>query len=377
MVRSSALYDTKKRSSLVFVWLMTTSVVACQASQDAADDNENEGSPAGAGGIVDDDNDDAPGGGMGGGAEGGAVAGSGAGGHGGSAAAGSGGEGQAGAGGNGAQAGGGGSAQNMGGAGGAPANANAVRRGLVVQYDFRETSGNVVRDTSGVGQPHDLEMFVTNLIERVPHGVRFKKPPDAPENADVNRTTPIIRSAGASDKINSAVRMANAFSVEIWFKPSVLAQAGPGRMVSIDYTNYELTNLNIMHGPPKCGESGSGQFIQIRMGGEGNACPALPVPNQPNVTGNLQHLVLTQNDKNWVLYSDGEVNGMGSQNKTPANWNTKAGLALGNLPYLPEPGAAHGNFRFWQGELYYVAFYDTALTAAEVKTNAGINYSER
>ncbi len=360
---------------LASVWLLTL-VVACQSGQNAADDIEDTGSQAGAGGSASVDVSDSPaaededqGGAAGdfGGVAGGSA---------GSGAAGSGGVGKA-DGGTEAQAGTGGSALNMGGAAGAEATANAVRRGLIAQYDFRETSGSVVRDTSGVGQPHDLEMFVTNLIERVPHGVRFKKPADAPENADVNRTTPIIRSAGASDKINSAVRMANAFSVEIWFKPTVLAQTGPGRMVSIDYTNYELTNLNVMHGPPKCGESGAGQFIQIRMGGEGNACPALPVPTSPNVTGRLQHLVLTQNEKNWVLYSDGEVNGMGSQDKTPAHWNTKAGLALGNLPYLPEPGAAHGNFRFWQGELYHVAFYDTALTAAEVKTNASINYSER
>ena len=47
-----------------------------------------------------------------------------------------------------------------------------------------------------------------------------------------------------------------------------------------------------------------------------------------------------------------------------------------DLP-LPEAGAAHGNFRSWQGELYFVAFYDVALSADEVKTLAALPYAAR
>lgn len=254
--------------------------------------------------------------------------------------------------------------------------AGAVERGLLARYTF-EGKGTTVVDVSGVGDPLDLTMYREQYIERIDHGVRFLPTPDAPESSDPDYTTPIIRSAGAADKINSALEVSDAFSLEVWLMPTELEQSGPGRVVSIDYTNYDSTNFNAMHGPPNCGDHGTGSYYQLRMGGSGNACPALPVPAEPNVSGDLQHFVFTQDGTAWVLYLDGQVNISGEHADTPAGWNDIAGMAFGNLPYLPEEGAAHGNFRAWVGELYYVGWHDVALTADEVSTNFEIPYLDR
>ena len=253
---------------------------------------------------------------------------------------------------------------------------DAVDRGLLARYTF-EGKGSTVADVSGVGDPLDLTMYREQYIERIEHGVRFLPTPDAPEDADPDYTTPIIRSAGAADKVNAALEVSDAFSLEVWLMPTELEQSGPGRVVSIDYTNYESTNFNAMHGPPNCGDHGTGSYFQLRMGGTGNACPALTVPDEPNVSGELQHFVFTQDGTSWVLYLDGQVNISGEHDATPAGWNDIAGMAFGNLPYLPEEGAAHGNFRAWVGELYYVGWHDVALTADEVATNFAIPYQDR
>ncbi|MCG5054267.1 MAG: LamG domain-containing protein [Myxococcales bacterium] len=280
--------------------------------------------------------------------------------------------------GSGGMPGGAGGMPGSGGTGGSmPPSGSVVRRGLIAQYDFRETSGDTVRDTSGVGAAFDLKMFRTQYIERLNHGVKFLKAPTSGQNDGPDQTTPIIRSGGAADKINNPIRAANAFSLEVWLKPTVLKQSGPARVISLDYTNYELTNLNLMHGPPGCSDGSEGQYVQLRIGGADNACPALPTPAQPNLTGQVQHLVLTQSGKDWVLYSNGQVSAKGTHTRSPSQWNTQAGLAFGNLMHLPTPGAAHANFRYWLGELYYVGWYDVALTEAEVKTNASIPYAQR
>lgn len=261
-----------------------------------------------------------------------------------------------------------------------------MQRGLLVEYAFRETAGEIVRDT-GKAPALDLEMFRATgpggetWIERLPHGVRFHPSGtlrDQTGNPDTT-DTPIIRSPGAATKISQALDETDAFSLEIWFRSSDLVQTGPARIVAYDYTNYELTNLNFMHGGDRCGAGGAqGSLVQIRMGGMENACEALALPDA-RITGEIQHAVLTQQGRDWVFFLDGELNASGQkpQDQTPADWNDMAGLGLGNLPHTPTPGASHGNHRVWIGDLFYVAWYEVALDEDEVRTNFSVPYQDR
>jgi hypothetical protein len=263
--------------------------------------------------------------------------------------------------------------------------AAVVRRGLLVQYDFRELSGDEVLDTSGRGAPMPLKIH--RLADRVPHGVRLRPPAESvdPKWNQAAYDTPMVSSNGLAKKVIDAVKAARALTVELWLRPATPKQGGPARILALAQSNYVGANLQITHGPAGCSDGSVAQLFHIRVldtGVEGNGCPAMKAPSQPNVSGRVQHLALTQDAKGaLVLYVDGKVSA--NEQRRPfspqATWSDRAALALGNLPLATAPvaGASESNGRFWLGEIYYVGIYDVALTAEEVETNAAIPYQAR
>jgi hypothetical protein len=270
------------------------------------------------------------------------------------------------------------------GAGGA-ASAAAVRRGLLVQYDFREAAGEEVLDTSGRAPPMPLKIY--RLVDRVPHGLRFRPPPGMvdPKWNTAAYDSPMVSSGGYAKKLIDGIKASKELSVEVWMKPADAKQGGPARILALAQSNYDGANLQLAHGAAGCSDGNLGQFFHIRVlsaGIGGNGCPSMKAPEQSNVSGHLQHVVLTQDAKGMaVLYLDGKPSVMEQRGAfTPHTaWSDKAALALGNLPLATASmqGASESNGRFWVGELYYVAIYDVALASEEVKTNAAIPYQMR
>lgn len=261
----------------------------------------------------------------------------------------------------------------------------AQQPGLLVQYRF-SGGGDVVRDTSGVAPALDLRMYRTAYLERVPHGLRFSRPPGTPgNNAGRDTTTPIVVSDGPATKINQRLRASGAFSVELWLQADEAEQGGPARLVSLAESNVSVRNFSIMHGASFCSADPGGFFhIRVVRVSTGDCIPMTP-PASPNVDTGRHHVVFTHDtDGQEVLYIDGAVSSTEQRtggDESLAHWSDLPGLALGNEPYLgqpdSQPGDAQSDHRQWAGTLCYVGIHEQALSAADVAHNYRIPYDER
>jgi hypothetical protein len=93
--------------------------------------------------------------------------------------------------------------------------------GALVQYDFREGAGQIVRDTSGVGTPLDLPIEDVSAVEWLAGGgLRIVKPTQ-------------IASESPATKVIQAVKRSGALTIEAWLRPADTVQAGPARIVTV------------------------------------------------------------------------------------------------------------------------------------------------
>ncbi|MBN2476383.1 MAG: DUF4038 domain-containing protein [Pirellulales bacterium] len=91
----------------------------------------------------------------------------------------------------------------------------------IVLYEFKEGTGRVVRDTSGVGTPLDLQVKDAGTVQWLAGGgVRITKPA-------------LIASSGPATKLIEAVKRSKALTIEAWIKPENTTQAGPARIVTV------------------------------------------------------------------------------------------------------------------------------------------------
>ncbi len=91
----------------------------------------------------------------------------------------------------------------------------------IVLYEFREATGRMVKDTSGVGTPLDLQVKETSTVQWLADGgMRITKPA-------------LIASSGPATKLIEAVKRSRAFTIKAWIKPENTTQAGPARIVTV------------------------------------------------------------------------------------------------------------------------------------------------
>ncbi|MHB8866288.1 MAG: LamG-like jellyroll fold domain-containing protein [Pirellulaceae bacterium] len=90
----------------------------------------------------------------------------------------------------------------------------------LLHYTFREGSGDVVRDVSGMGEPLNLKVDTTDAVHWLPEGgLRIASPTR-------------IASEGAADKIAQAISRSGELTLEAWVKPANMTQSGPARIVT-------------------------------------------------------------------------------------------------------------------------------------------------
>ncbi len=90
----------------------------------------------------------------------------------------------------------------------------------VVLYDFRQTTGAVIADASGVSEPLNLRIKDASAVQWLDGGgLRIVKPT-------------LIASSDEARKIAEAVRKFQAVTIEAWIKPAHANQTGPARIVS-------------------------------------------------------------------------------------------------------------------------------------------------
>jgi hypothetical protein len=235
--------------------------------------------------------------------------------------------------------------------------------GLIALYTFQE-QGDQILDTSGAGEPMPLVIKGTG-VRRVASGIEFD--PAAVGDAVV----PNVTTGRPATKVIAEIKKSNAFSVEIWARPARKVQGdpaqGPFRLFSLAMQNH-ARNFSILHGPPKCGQHGTGAYLQIRVRRpkpDDNGCPEMKMPAAPNVTGELQHIVYTFGaDLSTRLFLDGKLAVEDRHDARPGDvWQDDFPLTLGNEAIGYDRGDPQ---RHWYGTIFTVAVYNRPLSDAEV-----------
>jgi len=278
----------------------------------------------------------------------------------------------------GAEMGGTGGTDPVGGAGGTQPSASRTRDGLVALYTF-EGSGATARDVSGVEPALDLNLYGSGL-SRIPGGIKFS-----------GTDNPIAVSSGPARKIIEGVKQENQITVEIWMKSTQSCQKGPARLFSLAKRNHRR-NLSLLNGPAACGDHGSGDIFQVRLknAGEDNGCdptvfqgkldlPSVDQGGCNKAPGNdlsvtvdaLQHIVFTQDSQGVQrFYNNGKsTTSDQDQEKSFDHWYADTPLGLGNEPNDGNDANSRDAGRKWLGELYMVAVFKRALSAAEVQSH--------
>ena len=91
----------------------------------------------------------------------------------------------------------------------------------LVLYTFREGSGNVVRDTSGTGDPLNLVIDNSDAVRWLPGG------------GLAITAKALVASPGPAAKATEAIKRSGAFTLEAWVKPANTTQSGPARIVTL------------------------------------------------------------------------------------------------------------------------------------------------
>jgi len=218
----------------------------------------------------------------------------------------------------------------------------------IAKYEFKEGTGSIAYDTSGVSPEADLTVS-GNVTWDQAWGVIF---------GQGSRAQALTT---ASQKIANLVQTTGEYSIEVWASPANITQTkanivsysgsdterdvtlGQNAVQYQAQTRSDKTNTN---GSPPLLTSATGNFAQAA----------------------LQHIVLTYDPVNGQkLYVNGQFTGDVDPNGggSLANWDNTFALVLGN--------ETTGD-RQWLGEIRFLAIHDSALTPAQIlqNFNAGV-----
>ena len=212
--------------------------------------------------------------------------------------------------------------------------------GLQVLYDFNSSSGPIVRDQSGVGDPLDLKISNLKAVQRTEGTLEVKG-------------NTLIRSDKAAFKIINAVRKTGELSMEAWLRPSDTSLSGPARILTI---SKDTSQRNVT-----LGQDGNKFDIRFRTTQtDANGNPSLSSPDG-SLVRELTHMVYTRDRSGRArVYLNGVQT---AEKKVPgdvSNWIKSFPLALGNEISGERP---------WKGIFYLVAVYNRDLSPNEVTQN--------
>ena len=213
-----------------------------------------------------------------------------------------------------------------------------VTAGLLAYYPLTEGSGTLVGDQSGNGTPLNLSVSGNVSWLGSGNGVSFNG----------GR----IGSSAPAAKIINALIASGASSFEVWAMPANTTQDGPARLVSV---GGDVDNQNYVLGQ-------DGADYQVRLLHTGKDSKARPrLQTSGGVAVAQQHIVHTFNGSVETLY----INGVAQPDQVIdsgnySNWDATDLFNIGN---------ESSNNRPFAGEIYLVAVYDRALSAAEVQQN--------
>ncbi len=215
-----------------------------------------------------------------------------------------------------------------------------VQSGLLALYDFQDSTGNVVRDRSGVGEPLDLQIVAPAKVRRTPGALEV-------------RAGGLIRSRKPAAKIINAVRRSGAITIETWLRPANTKTKGPGRIVTLSANGSER-NVTL-------GQERNQYDVRLRTTSTStNGIPSVSSPKK-SLAAKRAHVVYTRDRTGRArIYIDGKQVVEKTVAGATLNWSRAYHLGLGNELSQDRP---------WLGTFYLVAVYGRDLRSQEVARN--------
>jgi regulation of enolase protein 1 (concanavalin A-like superfamily) len=225
-----------------------------------------------------------------------------------------------------------------------------VASNLIALYLFNDVPGTSVGDVSGFGTPLNLAIPDPGAVTWLPGG-----------GLAIDSES-LIASPGPATKITTSIAASNEVTLEAWVAPQNLTQNGPARIVTL---SADSSNRNITLAQGRYKKSSELYALRLRTTTTNdNGTPAVET-NAGTLTTNLTHVVFTRDAAgNARLYLDGTLVESDIRDGTLATWDASYRLAIGR--------EFDGTNQVFLGTYRLVAFYDRALSAAEVLQNFAV-----
>lgn len=223
-----------------------------------------------------------------------------------------------------------------------------VSADLEALYQFDETDGDLVRDSSGAAEPLDLRIANVGAIER------------SDGQLVINASTTISSTMPAT-RMTSAIRASQELTLEAWVvtRPRPQAQpAGPIVTLSGERLRRDMALLH-ERGPGATARDRYEARLRVAQSGLNGRDIDVHAPRGPE--GTLAHVVYTRDATGHArLFVDGVERKARSHAGPLTGWSDAYHLFLANEPTGNQP---------WLGAYDLVAIYSRALSPAEVAQN--------
>jgi len=220
-----------------------------------------------------------------------------------------------------------------------------TRAGLIGLWEFNETAGTTIGETSGATPAVPLTVAPPGMVT-------FSAGTMTPVGMDV------ISSGQARVHLNADVINSHAVTLEAW----VMTSPGGGNQGTVAApvviaglcSSVYARNIALL-------QAGKRWVARVRTTIDVNGGPDLT--SSTDITpGAMTHLVVVDDATQRILYVNGKADAVDPLPGPPLNWDSSYKMVLGNE-------LAGG--RQWTGTFALVAMYKQALTSAQVTTNYG------
>ena len=213
----------------------------------------------------------------------------------------------------------------------------------IAKYEFKEGTGSIAYDTSGVSPEADLTVS-GNVTWDQAWGVIF---------GEASRAQALTTS---SQKLANLVQTTGEYSIEVWASPANITQT---KANIVSYSGSD-TARNATLGQNAVQYQGETRSDKTDTNGDP---PLLTSETGAFAQAALQHIVLTYDPVNGQkVYVNGQFTGDVDPNGggSLANWDNTFALVLGN--------ETTGD-RQWLGEIRFLAIHDSALGQVQIQQN--------
>jgi hypothetical protein len=221
---------------------------------------------------------------------------------------------------------------------------------LIALYEFKEGTGSVARDTSGVEPANDLELE-GDYEWMSAWGVQFN------DGRALGQA-----SYKLYDEIADPAMGTGQYSVEAWITNANVTQDGPARIITY---SRDTGSRNFTLGQVAYTYDFRNRALLEEL--SGNGTPALRTYDaDEDAQDRLQHVVMTYDQfRGRRIYVDGVWTDDVDEVEPGRLWNWERGAAY-RFALGDEVG---GEDRHWQGQIRMVAVYDSALTQRQIEQN--------